>query len=77
VTSSTTGGSSTILIADGTAKSTTVINGDTDMTLGRYVLPFRNCAGNNVWKRYLRLYTTVRGTVATGINYTAYLARKN
>jgi hypothetical protein len=53
-----------------------VIPGDVDMGVGRYVLPFQNRIANGVAKRYLRLYTTVGGTIATGINYTAYLARK-
>lgn len=51
-----------------------VIPGDVDSVTGRYVLPFTNNVGNGVTKRYLRIYTTVAGTVATGINYTAYVA---
>jgi len=47
--------------------------GDTDMTTGRYVIPFNNMIANGVTKRYLRLYFTVAGTVA-GFNCTAYLA---
>lgn len=38
---------------------------------GRHLLPFRNWKNNTVY-RYLRVYTVVGGTVATGINYTAY-----
>lgn len=49
--------------------------GDTDMTTGRWVIPFRNEIAGGTPVRYLRLYTTVSGTVATGINYSAYLAR--
>jgi hypothetical protein len=51
--------------------------GDTDMGIGRYVLPFRNEIAEGVKKRYLRLYVTISGTIATGINFTAYLAKKN
>ncbi len=53
------------------------IPGDADMYIGRYVLPFRNEIVNGVPKRYLRLYTEISGTIATGINYTAYLSKRN
>jgi hypothetical protein len=53
------------------------IPGDTDMYIGRYVLPFRNEIRNGTPKQYMRLYTEVSGTVATGINYTAYLSKRN
>lgn len=53
----------------------TQIPGDVDMVEGRYILPFRNEIFNGTQKRYLRLYTTIAGTIATGINYTAYLAK--
>jgi hypothetical protein len=49
--------------------------GDTDMTTGRYIIPFNNMIADGVAKRYLRLYFTVAGTVA-GFNCTAYLALK-
>jgi hypothetical protein len=52
------------------------ITGDTDMGIGRYILPFRNTIANNVSKRYMRLYTTISGSISTGINYSAYLAKK-
>jgi hypothetical protein len=48
---------------------------DTDSTTGRYILPFTNERNGTVY-RYLRLYTTVAGTIATGINYTAWLAKR-
>lgn len=60
----------------GTAAGDT-IPGDTDMATGRYILPFNNMIANGTTKRYLRLYVTVSGTVATGINFTAYLAKKS
>lgn len=51
---------------------------DTDNIVGRYTLPFNNQQGISTtlppgtqW-RYLRIFTTVAGTVATGINYTAF-----
>lgn len=76
VTSATTGTSSTVLIAKGT-RGSTVLFGTHDMTTGRYVLNFRNNIANMVTKRYMRLYTTVEGTIATGINYKAYLSRNS
>lgn len=49
-----------------------VIGGNQDSTVGRYRLPFRNEKGGVVFP-YLRVYTTVSGTVATGVNFTARL----
>jgi hypothetical protein len=54
----------------------TPLPGDTDMGVGRYILPFRNTIADNVPKRYMRLYTTVGGSIDTGINYSAYLAKE-
>ena len=53
-----------------------VLKGDTDYPAAgeRVVLPVHNVVGWAVY-RYARLYTTVSGTVATGINYSAYLAK--
>lgn len=48
---------------------------DADTATGRHVLPFRNEL-NGVLYRYVRVYTNVVGTIATGINYTAFLAKK-
>lgn len=45
-----------------------------DSTVGRYVLPFHNEQAGTVY-RYVRGYTLVAGTVATGINYEAFLGR--
>lgn len=46
-----------------------------DSTTGRYVLPV-----NNEWLgvgyRYIRLHTEVSGTIATGINFSAFLAAR-
>ncbi len=64
------GDGSTIAAALGTGGAV-----DVDDTTGRFILPFRNERNGTVY-RYLRLYTVVTGTIATGINYTAYLAPK-
>jgi hypothetical protein len=53
-----------------------IIPGDIDMETGRYVIRFRNTIAENVTKRYLRLYVTVVGTISTGINFVAYLAKR-
>jgi hypothetical protein len=66
---------SLILGASGTAAGD-VISGDTDMTTGRWVVPFHNMIADGATKRYARLYTTVSGTIATGINYKAYVGVK-
>lgn len=47
----------------------------TDDTTGRYTLPFRN-ERNGTTYRYLRIKTIVVGTIATGINYSAWLAKE-
>lgn len=49
---------------------------DADTNVGRHVVPFRNeLEGVNY--RYVRIHTTVVGTIATGINYSAFLAKRN
>lgn len=41
---------------------------------GRYVIPFRNEEGGTLY-RYVRLSTLVAGTIATGINFSAFIAK--
>jgi hypothetical protein len=41
---------------------------------GRYVIPMRN-EENGTTYRYVRLSTLVAGTIATGINFSAFLAK--
>lgn len=48
-----------------------VLNGDQDSTTGRYKLYFDN-EYDGTYYRYARVYTVVAGTIATGINYTAW-----
>lgn len=43
-------------------------------TAGRYVIPFRN-EENGTLYRYVRLSTLVAGTIATGINFSAFIAK--
>lgn len=45
-----------------------------DDTTGRYIVPVRN-ERNGTTYRYLRLTYVVVGTIATGINFTAWLAK--
>lgn len=49
-----------------------VVGGDADSVVGRYVLPFNNLAENGTPYRYLRVTIDVAGTIATGINFTAF-----
>jgi len=42
---------------------------------GRYVVPFRNEENGETF-RYVRLSTLVAGTIATGINFSAFLAKR-
>lgn len=46
-----------------------------DSVIGRYILPVDNEMAGTVY-RYARLYTVVAGTVGTGINYKASLAKR-
>lgn len=43
-------------------------------TAGRYVVPFRNEEGGTTF-RYVRLSTVVAGTIATGINFSCFIAK--
>lgn len=49
---------------------------DTDSTIGRYVVPFRNERDGAVYQ-YVRGYTVVAGTIATGggINWSGFIAK--
>lgn len=42
---------------------------------GRYVIPFRNEEGGTIF-RYVRLSTLVAGTIATGINFLGFIAKR-
>lgn len=48
---------------------------DADTSTGRFAIPFRN-EQNGVVYRYVRIYTEVVGTVATGINFAAFVAKR-
>lgn len=45
-----------------------------DSLIGRYELAFTN-EQKDLQYRYLRLWTVVAGSIATGINYTAFVSR--
>lgn len=48
---------------------------DADTAVGRFVVPVTN-EQNGTLYRYVRIHTTVAGTIATGINYSAFLAKR-
>lgn len=48
---------------------------DADTAVGRHLVPITNELNGTLY-RYVRLYTTVAGDVATGINYSAFLAKR-
>ena len=50
------------------------LGGAIDSLAGRYELAFTN-EQKDLQYRYLRLWTVVAGTIATGINYTAFVSR--
>lgn len=47
---------------------------DADTSTGRFVVPVRN-EQNGTLYRYVRIYTAVAGSIATGINFSAWLAK--
>lgn len=53
-----------------------ITGGDTDSAAGRYTLPFNNREVDGVCYRYIRLFTTVQGAIASGINFSAFIAPK-
>jgi len=57
------------------ADATKLSDANGDDVVGRYVLPFQNVHAGTVY-RYIRGYTTVAGTIATGINYTAWMCKR-
>ena len=56
------------------AKEVKATDSDKDDATGRVIVPFSN-RFNGTNYRYVRIYTVVAGTVATGINYVAYLSK--
>lgn len=48
---------------------------DVDDATGRYTLLFTN-ERNNIYYRYIRGWTDVSGTIATGINFSAFVAKE-
>lgn len=57
------------------AKEVKRTDSDLDDDVGRFIVPFRNEAAG-VTYRYLRLYTVVAGSIATGINYAAFIGKR-
>ena len=49
---------------------------DSDSNVGRHIVPFNN-QFEGVYFRYVRLHVNVVGLIATGINFSAFLAKKN
>lgn len=55
----------------------TVTGGDADNAAGRRILPFNNRGLDGKVYRYLRIYTEVAGSIATGINFTAFASQRS
>ena len=53
----------------------TTLIGDIDSITGEYEVGFTNEVAG-VMRQFVRVYTEVAGTIATGINYTANIAKK-
>jgi len=52
-----------------------VLEGNVDSQTGRYEVPFTNEQNGTIYP-YLRVRHVISGTVATGINYKAYMSRR-
>lgn len=63
-----------ITIGDSGSTRGTLIGNGADDAVGRFVLPFRN-ERNGTTFQYIRVRTVVVGTIATGINYSAFVAK--
>lgn len=48
---------------------------DADTSTGRFAIPIRN-EQNGVIYRYVRIYTEIAGTIAAGINFSAFIAKR-
>lgn len=58
----------------GDASAAVFVNADTDNGVGVYELPFVNRLAGTVY-RYMRLSVNVTGTIATGVNFEAWVAK--
>lgn len=67
------GGTDIFNIAGFLAGDAAVLPGGTDIGVGRIIVPFHNLFQDTAY-RYLRVYCTVAGTIATGVNYTSFLS---
>lgn len=63
-----------VMIGDHASTAQALLQQGADDVVGRYVVPIRNERCGTTY-RYLRIRTQVAGTIATGINYTAFLAK--
>lgn len=64
-----------MLIGDKASTAGALYSAAADDATGRYIVPVRN-ERNGTTYRYLRIRTVVAGTIATGINYSAFLAKR-
>lgn len=64
-------------LASLTLGDSTVTGGSADNAAGRRVLPFNNRGLDGKVYRYLRIYVEVEGTIATGINFTAFASPRS
>lgn len=69
-------GSGSVTLACAPQMGNAAAPADADTSTGRFVVPFRNEQNGTVY-RYVRLHTTVAGAIATGINYSAFIAKRS
>lgn len=68
-------GSGSVQVAQAPVMGNAPAPADADTDTGRFVVPVTN-EQNGTLYRYVRIHTTVAGSIATGINYSAFLAKR-
>lgn len=63
-----------ITVGNKSSTRLTLLGLGTNQVAGRYVVPFRNEVNGTTY-RYVRLKTSIVGTIATGINFSAFIAK--
>ena len=68
--------SGNVVLGERQLGDSSVTGSSADDAVGRYVLDFSNVDVDGNRLPYLRVYTRVAGTVATGINYSAWITKR-
>lgn len=64
-----------VVLAERALGIAALIGASANSAAGRYEMPFTNDLDGTVYE-FVRIFTTIVGTIATGVNFTAYLAKE-